>query len=119
MKKEPNLARRILIYATMAFCMTLIVWMAWNGRDNSDIHKLIVDGCFFSMNLLVLFYVLGANIDLALNILAARFGSGQQAPPQRREADRPVPRVPLRGDPRDRDRHAPSPSRHHPDDDIE
>jgi hypothetical protein len=89
-RKEPNLSRRILVWAVMAFCMTLIVWMAWNGRDNSDIHKLIVDGCFFLIGLVVVFYVLGANIDLGLNIIAARFGSQQQ----RRVDD--APRVPLR-----------------------
>ena len=110
MRKEPNITRRILIFATMTFCMTLIVWMAWNGRDNSDIHKLIVDGCFWTMGLLVIFYVLGANIDLGLSIVAARFG-GQQ--PQRRAED--VPRVPLRGDRRDRE---PAPRRH-PDADVE
>lgn len=113
MKKEPNLSRRVLVYTTMTFCMTLIVWMAWNGRDNSDLHKLIVDGCFWTMGLLVLFYVLGANIDLALNIVATRFGAQQQQP-QRRAND--VPRVPLK---RRRDDHSDQPPRRHPDADIE
>lgn len=86
MKKEPNLARRILIYATMAFCMTILTWLAWNGRDNSDLHKLIADGAYWTMGLLIVFYVLGGNLDVALQIIAARFG--QPPSPSAKEADR-------------------------------
>lgn len=68
MKKEPNLSRRILIYAVMTFCMTLLVWLAWNGTHDSELHKQIADGCFWTMGMLVVFYVLGANID---NLVAA------------------------------------------------
>lgn len=87
MKKEPNLSRRILIYAVMAFCMALLVWLAWNGTHDSELHKQIAEGCFWTMGLLVIFYVLGANID---NLVAALPFLRGGAPPA------PAPHVPLR-----------------------
>ena len=69
MKKEPNLSRRVLIYAVMTFCMTMIVWLAWNGAADSDLHKLIAEGCFYTMGFVVLFYVLGANVDNLITAL--------------------------------------------------
>ena len=107
MKKEPNLSRRILIYAVMTFCMTLLVWLAWNGTHDSDLHKVLAEGCFFTMGMVVAFYALSGNIDLGLNIIAARFG-GQQQQPMRRATD--APRVPLRGNSRP-DNYAPPPRR--------
>ncbi len=95
MKKEPNLSRRVLIYIVMAFCMTMLVWLAWYGRDNSDIHKLLVEGCFWTMGLFVIFYVLGANIDSLVAMLPFLRGGAmanqQQAPHvplKRRRVDR-------------------------------
>lgn len=88
MKKEPNLSRRVLIYAVMTFCMTMITWLAWNGQPDSELHKLIAEGCFYTMAFLVLFYVLGANVDqliAALPFLRGAPGAAQ-----------PAPRVPLR-----------------------
>lgn len=94
MKKEPNLSRRILIYAVMAFCMAMLTYLAWYGRDNSDLHKLLADGCFYTMAMVVLIYVLGANVDQL--IAALPFVRGTQQPPQhppepRRDYRRPRP----------------------------
>lgn len=88
MKKEPNLSRRILIYAVMAFCMTLLVWLAWNGTHDSELHKQLAEGCFWTMGLLVIFYVLGANIDNLVAALPFLRGGGQQ--------QQPPPHVPLK-----------------------
>lgn len=84
MKKEPNLSRRVLVYAVMAFCMTMLVWLMWNGQQDGELHKLIATGCFYTMGCIVLFYVLGGNLDLALHVLSMKFGN------------QPSPHVPLK-----------------------
>jgi len=94
MKREPNLSRRVLIYAVLTFCMTLLVWLAWNGTADSELHKQIADGCFFTMGLVVVFYVLGGNVDSLVAALPFLRGGVQPAP---------APHVPVREPRRRRD----------------
>lgn len=108
MKKEPNLSRRILIYAVLTFCMTLLVWLAWNGTHDSELHQQIADGCFFLMGIVVVFYVLGGNIDGLVAALPFMRG----APPAQ-----PAPHVPLHG--RGRQDYPPQRSRRDPDEGID
>ncbi len=83
----------------MAFCMTMLTWLAWNGRDNSDLHKNIAEGCFYLMGFLTLFYVLGANVDNVTAMLPFLRGGAQP----------PAAHVPLG---RDRGIVTPPPARH-------
>lgn len=99
MKKEPNLSRRAIIYATVVFCGVMLTWLAWYGDKDSQLHMLIAEGCFYLLGFVILFYVLSANIDGAIQLLQFRFGGAG-----RRGDDDPRTPVPQRRQYRRRER---------------
>ena len=52
--------RRLLIMAVSTFCMTLLVWLCWNGNQSGQLDQLIAQGCFWLLGGVVFFYVTGA-----------------------------------------------------------
>ncbi len=54
--------RRLMIYALLTFCMTLLVWLAWYGT-NGDLHLMIAEGCFWLIGAILFFYIVGATVQ--------------------------------------------------------
>lgn len=64
--------RRLMGYAQTTFSMSMLTWLAWNGRDG-DLHKLIAEGCLWLLFGNFLVYVAGATTDdLLMAIKGAR-----------------------------------------------
>lgn len=55
--------RRLMAYAQVAFSMTMLTWLAWNGVQSGELHKLIAEGCLWLLFGNFVVYVSGATID--------------------------------------------------------
>lgn len=51
-----------MAYAMTAFSMTMLTWLAWNGRDG-ELHLLIAEGCLWLLAAIFGIYVAGATTD--------------------------------------------------------
>jgi hypothetical protein len=85
--------RRVVIFATIAFCMTMITWVTQNNVDN-ELQRLALTACFYLLGCTVFIYVLGAGADDVLNLVGMLKGLGRKGEdddaadrPRRRRSD--------------------------------
>lgn len=63
MKAHPWFWRRLMAFAQVTFSMTMLTWLAWNGVQDGNLHKLIAEGCLWLLFGNFLIYVAGATVD--------------------------------------------------------
>ena len=60
--------RRLLTYMLTAFSMTMLVWLAWNGVQDGELHKVIAEGCLWLLFGMAFIYIGGATADDILSL---------------------------------------------------
>ncbi len=63
--------RRSMAFIMVAFCMAMITWLAWNGIQNGELHKLIAEGCIWLLAAIFFIYVGAATTDQLVSLTRA------------------------------------------------
>lgn len=71
--------RRLLTYAITAFSMCMLTWLAWNGVQNGELHRLIAEGCFWLLVAVFSLYVGGATMSDIITLTRAIKGQPEPA----------------------------------------
>lgn len=58
-------------FAIVAFCMTILTWLAWYGEGASQLHILIATGALWLLGAVYLTYVGGATTDDLVSVAKA------------------------------------------------
>lgn len=70
--------RRLLVYAIVTFCMTMLTWLAWNGVQDGKLHAIIAEGCMWLLVAVYLTYVVGATTDDLISLVNGVRGIAQE-----------------------------------------
>ena len=62
--------------------MSVITWLAWNGVQNGELHRLIAEGCFWLLVAVFSVYVGGATFSDIITLTRAFKG---QSDPQKKD----------------------------------
>lgn len=68
-----------MAYAMMAFSMTMLTWLAWNGVQDGRLHILIAEGCMWLLGAIFFIYVAGASADDIITLVKGVRGGGFNA----------------------------------------
>lgn len=69
--------RRAMAYIMTAFCMSMLTWLALNGRDG-ELHILIATGSYYLLGAIFAIYVAGATFEDIITLVKGVRGVPQQ-----------------------------------------